>query len=170
MRQAMREIHGAVNRIDDPANLRIVRTTRSFLAQKRDRRERRVQFSFDQSLGANVQFELDIVGRFDVHLFCSVQVLAHEPAGGARGVNRGSLSFQKIHETVDASTPRCRRDYSGVLTAENAKSAKNSEFLSLRSLRSLRLIEWFHRLPLKLRQRLLHMLALGLKLRQPLLV
>jgi hypothetical protein len=63
VRDAVRKIHGAINRIDDPAMVRLGITQDTFFAQDSDVRVGAPQRFLDQFLAAHIQFEFDIVLR-----------------------------------------------------------------------------------------------------------
>jgi hypothetical protein len=93
VRDAVRKIHGAINRIHHPAIFRILVAGIALLAEERNLRESGVQFSFNQLLAAHIEFELDVVRGDFIRLFLGGKVFAHDCAGGSRRVNGGGQGF-----------------------------------------------------------------------------
>ena len=85
MRNAVCKIDCAINRINHPAVFGVFIARIAFFSEQRDLRKRTVEFLFNQLLAADIQFELDVVGRDFVRLLFSAKILLHERPGGFGG-------------------------------------------------------------------------------------
>ncbi len=88
MRDAVKIIHRAVERIDDPLELAVGISAHAFLAVDRVVGETREDDLRDEFLRAFVEFELDVVRGECVDVEFAAEVFAQQRTGGARGGTR----------------------------------------------------------------------------------
>src|SRR4051794_27707483 len=106
MRDAVKEIYGAVDRIDDPFVLTVRRGGRTFFAEHRVAWEMPKQGFCDEVLRAFVELKLDVVRFFGVH----DQLLAKMHADQIAGLSPGLGScLQKLVHTVLMHSAGSRR-------------------------------------------------------------
>jgi len=56
---------------------------------------------FDEVLGSDIQFELDIMLGGRVGAFVGVKLLAHELSDGLSSLDRAELGVSEIHEKLE---------------------------------------------------------------------
>ena len=86
---AVEEVHGAVNRIDDPLVGSIRITPHSLLPIDRMVGKNPQHNGLDQCLRAAVKLQLDVVGLGGINIQFFPEMAAYKSAGGLRGLPRG---------------------------------------------------------------------------------
>ena len=91
MRNAVRKIDGAINRVHDPAVVSIGVSSSAFFAQECNGRKCCVQPAFDDFLATDVEFEFDVELSDGMRTLGIRKLLAHQRSDRSCGFNCDAL-------------------------------------------------------------------------------